>query len=46
MQDATRWNSGRSGKTAGKAKSAGKDTSLDMDAYMEQVMSRAPVYKK
>ena len=23
-----------------------KETSLDMDAYMEQVMSRAPVYKK
>lgn len=44
--DKAKADSGRSGKTAGKAKSAGKDTSLDMDAYMEQVMSRAPVYKK
>ena len=38
-----------SGKADGHPGSKGKskkDTSLDMEAYMEQVMSRAPVYKK
>lgn len=43
--DKARADSGKSDKTGGKARSR-KDTSLDMDAYMEQVMSRAPVYKK